>query len=153
MNRTEPWKLEPNFKIWRDQATGLVCAINRNSAGALCGYVKLPYGNFRKRIIRRSRLRAGYTTLAGKVARKYPDSDPLIRSISVHGGVTFCCRWTGSNPKMKGHYWVGFDCAHCNDLCPGLPAGMRVIPEAIYRDFAYVTAEVESLAKQVKERL
>lgn len=42
-------------------------------------------------------------------------------------------------------WWFGFDCIHSGDYAPE----MRGNPHESYRDFAYVTAEVESLARQL----
>lgn len=54
-------------------------------------------------------------------------------------------------------WWFGFDTAHAWDLAPGLKAALRAvggttgytIRDEAYRDKAYVTAQVESLAKQL----
>lgn len=51
-------------------------------------------------------------------------------------------------------WWFGFDCSHCDDYAPKFDVDMRGLgPEAcqrgVYRDLAYVMAEIESLARQL----
>jgi hypothetical protein len=70
--------------------------------------------------------------------RDYPNLD-----VDVHGGLTY------SNAAYPGGefdgWWFGFDCAHGGDLTPKYPS------DGVYRDFEYVKAECESLAKQLAE--
>jgi hypothetical protein len=61
----------------------------------------------------------------------------------------------GDNKRV---WWLGFDCAHCYDLSPGLRrmldehgVGSRLRDET-YRDIEFVKAEIASLAKQLKSR-
>jgi hypothetical protein len=65
-----------------------------------------------------------------------PETHPLYKSenydafdVDCHGGLTF-------SRVRDGQHWVGFDTAHAGDG-PGV------------QNEAYVTAEVESLAKQI----
>lgn len=135
-----PWDNEPDKRQWMDEATGLPCLIVRGVMGSLCGYVGVP------------------TTQRGAI-----DVDEL----EVHGGVTFTGPWRGTMHgicHVVGHgenddvQWVGFDCAHYMDAMPGadaaLPASFLVDHPMYgegntYRDFAYVTAECQRLAKQL----
>ena len=145
-----PWQSEPDKMQWEDEATKMPCLIVRGSSGALCGYVGVGPGH----------------QFFGK------DYDDLP-SVEVHGGLTFAascshgdetasvCHRTEEN-EPDSVWWFGFDCAHSGDYMPesnaylpehlkdrlGAPAGWgnAVI---IYRDMAYVTREVESLAKQL----
>ena len=57
----------------------------------------------------------------------------------VHWGITG--GWTD-----KDGVWVGFDCAHCDDVASTYDLGRQ---GKIYRDFAWVEAETEALAAQV----
>lgn len=62
--------------------------------------------------------------------------------LSVHGGLTYsdAPHFLDDN---SGKWAFGFDCAHCDDWSAYLPRG-------IYRDKAYVEAQVKGLAEQVK---
>jgi hypothetical protein len=63
-----------------------------------------------------------------------------------------------SQPGEPEHvWWFGFDCAHCDDLCPSHRTPFRSIfdrssgGDGAYRTVAYVRREVESLAAQLAE--
>lgn len=103
-----------------DWAThGVACAIRRTpSLGHLCGYVGVPTGH------------------------PWHGVDLAYIHAEVHGGVTFA---TTAVPfgEPDGLWWVGFDCAHYGDLVPG-----ALRDHGVYRDLAYVRAEVERLAEQ-----
>lgn len=46
-------------------------------------------------------------------------------------------------------WWLGFDCAHAWDISPAF--SHRFEPDQTYRDIDYVTAQVQSLAKQLAD--
>ncbi len=82
--------------------------------------------------------------------------------VSVHGGLTYADKCNGqichqAQPGMPEEvYWLGMDFAHCGDLSPGmlsfynrLPSGPSYHDSDIYRNIAYVRAEVEQLAEQL----
>ncbi|WP_155723325.1 hypothetical protein [Gluconobacter potus] len=131
-----PWMHEPDKKQWNDPTTGLPCLIVRNLLGALCGYVG--------------------------VSRAHPDFERDYDNVevSVHGGLTFANHCSpGPEDESICHlvedgeddhvWWLGFDCAHCDDEVPGNPfRGWR----GLYRDFNYVSREVAHLASQLKAR-
>jgi len=131
-----PWMNEPDKKQWNDHATGLPCLIVRNALGALCGYVG--------------------------VSKSHPDFECDYNDVDVrvHGGLTFAnhCR-PGPEDASICHivadgeddnvWWLGFDCAHCDDEVPG-HTWMRW--GGLYRDFDYVSREVTRLALQLKAR-
>src|ERR1700744_4566502 len=136
------WDDEPDKKRWQDEATGLPCLIVRNYSGALCGYVGLPPSH----------------PLYGK---SYDEPN-----VEVHGGLTFAGKCQERDNECEGvcHkappgeddvFWFGFDCHHHMDKAPqdfDVHKYLRMDdPYARYRDFAYVTAEVESLARQLKD--
>jgi hypothetical protein len=116
----------------------------RNRLGALCGYVGVPSGH----------------PLYGKA---YGDIDGAF---DVHGGLTFSNRCHGAicHVPEPGEpddvWWFGFDCSHFGDLAPVETSFAKIIPGfpmrdrsldrmLVYKDIAYVTAEVESLAEQI----
>ena len=94
--------------------------------------------------------------LIGLVA--LPTTHPLygvhyhnLADISVHGGLSF------SGPRedhchaflelvRQSAWWVGFHCAHAGDRCP------IILGSGVYRDMAFVKAEVDSLANQLADR-
>ena len=131
----KPWENEPDYRKWIDRDTGYHCAIVRNtSIGHLCGYVRIPRNH----------------SWHGKKYFHLP--------IECDGGLTFSGhphRATGG--LLRGH-WFGFDCAHAWDYSPQFEITLKKHHRHSfgdpknYRDFAYVTAEVERLARQLKDR-
>lgn len=98
----------------------------------------------------------------------YCDHQPQ-NFLDVHGGITFSDKCS-ENPKHpdqtvchideeganKEVWWFGFDCAHCDDLSPGMPRFRDIelkYPDVHrsekYRNIAYVIKECERLAKQL----
>lgn len=146
-----PWQAEPDKLQWIDAATGLDClAVRAWGVGSWCGYVGLPEDH----------------SLFGA---DYDAVDP-----SVHGGLTFggpcqepetedgrtlveqrgVCHVPGSG-RPERVFWLGFDCAHARDARPGMMSlfgpelRARMAEFEVYRDLAYVMAEVASLALQL----
>jgi hypothetical protein len=132
-----PWASEPDKRQWMTRA-GLPGLIVRNGVGALCGYVGVP--------------------------RSHPwhglDYSSADVSVDCHGGLTFSDACRGgehgichvvSSDEDDDVWWFGFDCAHLHDLCPGMTRYRSVhLPhDDVYRDFSYVTEEVEQLAAQL----
>lgn len=135
------WDNEPDREEWR--AHGFPCLIVRaGPTGALCGYVGLPPGH----------------PLHGKT---YGDDD-------VHGGITYgdTCREAICHVPREGEpaevWWLGFDCAHSSDTKPVSNGGfeaMNMFSELFsggssvsggYKSVAYVRAETEQLAEQLR---
>ena len=134
-----PWQDEPDEVFWTDDVTGFECAILRHMhCGQLCGYVAVPKGH--------------------PAYGKHYDS---LEDISAHGGLTFSGEGLGmvkSKKKTSGKWWFGFDCAHWQDLAPGMEALLRKynpdrVVDGEYRDMAYVGAEVRDLAMQLLQML
>lgn len=139
-----PWLHEPDKKQWFDLATGLPCLIVRACiTGALCGYVGVP---------KHHQL---YEVPYGKI-----DS----QDISIHGGLTFSDKCQNSALESNGicHkveegaeddvWWLGFDCSHYDDICPGFWHVYKDIAiVGTYRDFKYVENQVLVLAEQLNE--
>jgi hypothetical protein len=137
-----PWQSEPDKMQWTDEATGLPCLIVRGPFGALCGYVGVA---------------EGHVAFAQHYERV---------GVDVHGGLTFAdfCADTDDESRHICHtpaegepthvWWLGFDCAHCDDLCPS-DRGRQVSGEFFrhrrYRDLAYVKSEIATLAAQLSK--
>ena len=128
-----PWEHEPDNEEWIDATTGYKCTIWRHPThGSLNGYVALPKGH---------RLHGqGYDAF----------------DVEVHGGLTY------ASEDEKTNEWVlGFDTNHYNDFAPKLvqtimkyssweDAESELQSRGTYKTFAYVKAEVLSLAQQLK---
>lgn len=131
-----PWQSEPDKAQWIH--AGLDCLIVRNDMGALCGYVGVPNGH----------------PLHGK---DYDQAHDLAE-IDVHGGLTYArdCAGKICHVPEQGRpdhvWWLGFDCAHLGDFVPSSNSlrsfGLSRRRDEVYRDLAYVKAEVERLADQ-----
>jgi hypothetical protein len=136
-----PWHQEPDRAQW--QHAGYACLMVRNRVGAWCGYV-------------------GVDAAHPFYAKPYNDCD-----VAVHGGLTYADRCRGTichvpEPGMPDDvWWLGFDCAHCYDLAPGILAVELSIPklreyaqehlrEDTYRDLPYAKRETERLAEQLR---
>jgi len=130
-----PWSGEPNRVEFRH--AGFPCVLHRGGMGAWCGYVGVPPGH----------------PWHGK---DYDDIDA-----DAHGGLTYSGRCGGCvcHVPLPGEsddfWWVGFDCAHYNDLIPhmfaeelhSLRSGM------VYKTIAFAKAETERLAEQAAAEL
>jgi hypothetical protein len=129
-----PWLDEPDRAHWVDLDTGYDCLIVRGPSGALCGYVGVPEGH----------------PWHGSDYSAIPYEDAY-----VHGGLTYAapCQEDGKiyhTDEEAAHqnvWWLGFDCAHYQDLTPAFDTVLN--ERAVYRTFAYVTAELQSLAAQI----
>lgn len=115
-----------------DSATEYQCSVRRNpSSWTYCGYVQLPNSH-------------------PDFSKTYQN---LSKQIEVHGGLTF-----SENGKF------GFDTAHFGDISPAReshqaknpdlypPPSSMVNAHSHYWTFDEVKAEVESMAKQFKDR-
>lgn len=125
---TGPWDDEPDRIVWQDKTTGYWCCINRNVSGALCGYVAIDNKH----------------SCYGKTYSDVP--------VQVHWGLTF----EGLNEKTNFEatnkptdlQWFGFDCSHCEDLCPAYDREFR--HSGVYRDVDFVRDQCTNLAKQLQ---
>ncbi len=81
--------------------------------------------------------------------------DVFTFDYDVHGGITY-------NEMQDEDHWIGFDCAHCNDIVPSTEKYMeecaiKNFPEFFikktYRNFDFVIIETKSLAEQIKNDL
>ena len=128
-----PWNDEPDKVNWTTKV-GFPGMIVRSSLGGLCGYVAVAKGH-------------------PAYGQNYDDVN-----VDVHGGLTYAdaCSGTVCHVPEPGEpdnvWWLGFDCCHAGDWHPPSYSGLRdTFPYTgeRYRDIAYVTEEVESLAKQL----
>lgn len=130
------WHREPDRIEWVDHETGYVCILRRNFSGVLCGYVGVPNSH----------------PAAGKSYQ-----EEKISELTVHGGVTYTgdqesaleCKLCSPEAAMvwAASWWIGFDAAHCWDLCPSFPAGDAYTE---YRDVDYMSEQVALLARQLR---
>lgn len=142
-----PWDAEPDYRQWRDPATGLPCLVVRNPHGAWCGYVGVS---------------------AGHPWYEQPFTN-IDDETQVHGGLTYSdhCAEEICHVVEAGEddhvWWLGFDTFHYCDMSPGMQAQERRLglpdfpqfygaPVMTYKNMGYVTAECESLARQALER-
>lgn len=138
-NITGPWMSEPDRIEWKSP-TGLDCLMVRHeSSFHWCGY-------------------AAVTKTHPLFGKDYGELD----DVNVHGGLTYANSSNGhESDSDEDVWWFGFDCAHGGDIRPVellyphiLPTWPRDLkpPDAYrYRDAEWVRAEVESLARQLKD--
>lgn len=116
---TGPWDSEPNAEVFTH--AGLVCRIERNSLGALEGYVTVSQEH----------------PLYG---RHYSAAD--CQRVAVHGGLVYSA--------AAGVGWeLGFDCAHPSDFVPGL--ALRSTGPENYRNIEYTRSQCRMLADQLQK--
>lgn len=155
-----PWDAEPDKIQWTTRA-GYEALIVRNSGGALCGYVGVPRGHvaYERSWDSSDRYECGAD---GELDYDREKENP-ISGLVVHGGVNYAehCQVDICHVPAPGMpddvWWLGFDCSHCFDISPAREAretkmGFSPIrfERSTYKDVAYVRAEVESLAEQLK---
>lgn len=124
---------EPDYFRWIDGQSSYACAIRRHpQLQHLCGYLGLPAGH--------------------PWHGKDYDHCQMIDGewAEVHGGLTYAADHEPGE-KPDGLWWIGFDCAHAGDWSPGLDRAPRNYGDdyrETYKDFKYVTRELEELAAQ-----
>ena len=157
------WHTEPDKIQWIDEATDQDCLIVRGLSGALCAYVGVkPSHPWHGK---------GYAQCTLPIACGESWCNHSVGSlVGVHGGVTFTNKCQDVDDECEGvchrpvagredHvWWIGFDCAHYNDVSPGYAAlmsrelgGPSMFGDGEYRDVAYVVAQVRTLAEQLIE--
>lgn len=128
-----PWDNEPNHVMFMSEA-GYICEIKRHpTLKHLNGYIYIPFGH------------PDY----GKTYNElYEEDDNWDAAPDVHGGWTYS--HDGGDDDGGKFTIFGFDCGHAGDLSPGM-TDMQ-FAEDIYRDIAFVTAQLERAAEQFKQR-
>lgn len=161
-----PWQDEPDKVQWYDETTDLPCLIVRGPHGALCGYVGVRPGH---------PWHGQHYDDVGLTGAKPDTYDPDWYP-DAHGGLTFAGPCQPHEKPEEGicHipregdtddiWWLGFDCAHAGDKSgmawevhypdelkadlAAIKARYPGVRDDVYRDIAYVTAEVTKLAAQ-----
>lgn len=144
-----PWQDEPDKVQWMDEQTGLPCLIVRApSTGALCGYVGVAHGH--------PAYLADYDSVEADVHGGLTFAGPCQKGVPIESGV---CHVPALG-EVDDVWWLGFDCAHAFDVMPAMNALRATIwkdlpplkeMRDVYRDIAYVKAEVAALAAQLKQ--
>ncbi len=140
--------------IWHDEPdrvefkhAGIQCLAKRGPHGNWCGYVGVPPGH----------------PWHGEHGINYREDS--LGEVDVHGGITYSAACDHDNgichvpePGEPEHlFWQGFDCGGAFDLQPmvltwslnrGGYEGMGI--GDVYRDLAFVTAEIKRLAEQAQ---
>lgn len=167
-DRDGPWLGEADKVAWRDQDTGYECIILRDARGGhLCGYVGVPQGHplwgFSDDAIPAD---LGIEVHGGLSYSNICDEGPTperflsneARSI-CHVVVPKTVRATTEHATEyrvnDAHaWWFGFECNQVYDLVPNTVRPDVSVPNAeigrIYRDDAYLLAEVRALAAQLR---
>jgi hypothetical protein len=130
-----PWVEEPDRIEWRS-GQGYPCLMVRHPVlGHWCGYVGLPPGH------------PWHGRAAGGIGA------------CAHGGINYAepCNDQICHVPEPGDtddvWWIGFDCAHYDDLSPGIFPARRILMGTCigeYRGVAYVVQQVEALAIQAR---
>jgi hypothetical protein len=157
------WDGEPDKVQWVDEATGLVCLAKRSPhLGHWCGYVGLlPTHPWHGKDYGDSVGQCGDSCSSAGEEHSYHYECTVGALLEVHGGVTYAdgcqdgpieqtvCHLPA--PGSPDHlWWIGFDCAHCDDLSPGrLMLAPSLYDHGTYRSLDYVRSECTSLAAQL----
>lgn len=142
-----PWKTEPDRIEW--EHSGFPCLMSRHpSSGHWCGYVAVPPGHpcYEK-------------NYSAPWNSDEPEANWPTSGLEAHGGLTYSdhCNGLICHVPKPGEpdnvWWLGFDMAHSGDFSPGHAHrdpifGCRDFET--YKDAAYVTSEVNSLADQLR---
>lgn len=131
------WLSEPNRMEFKHN--GFHCLLNRGPSGAWCGYVAIPKGHPWHEM-------------------DYSDIHQMYE-LEVHGGLTYSepcqgeiCHKTKTNDEV---WWIGFDCAHAGDFCPGTHEALKKLGYNFhtsmdtYKNKEYVIRETIKLCNQV----
>lgn len=152
------WEDEPDQEDF--ESHGLKCQIRRVSwSGHLCGYVGVPKSHpwFGKsynddvpstRALLEREIDIDKIGVINLLCADTPTEDAtrIVLLIDVHGGLTYS---ESGGEHLEGLWVFGFDCAHAGDLSPVTAEKYGSHMGETYRDFNYVKAETESLARQL----
>lgn len=134
-----PWLTEPSHEEFRSP-DGLACLLHRGFFGQWCGYVGVPPGH-------------------PWHGQHHTEIDASVHA-SVHGGLNYSAPCTDEicHTPLPGEsadvWWFGFDCGHCNDICPEIyehSPGLVAIMQRLgceYRTIEYARRNTLLLAAQ-----
>lgn len=161
------WDSEPDRVDF--EHAGFPCMILRVAhSGHLCGYVGVPAGHplfgvsynqesallkeaLEARKNRPIGAQPGMGILIALLGGKLEARPEVV--FDCHGGLTYSGECSGRIchvPKDGGPdkvWWFGFDCAHCDDMCPARENFFG--DRQVYRNVEYVRRETERLAEQI----
>lgn len=162
-----PWLFEPNEIDFIDEGTNYPCAMRRGPRGAWLGYVgvgvkhpwfgktygdkvKAPPGTLNRPVDQEEIgvFNIFIATFSNEEVTE--NSIDIALCIRCHGGLTFGGRawWDKHDSDL---WWLGFDCAHCDDLQPKLIEHCpRMMEWAVYRDEAYVRKVLKMMCADIK---
>jgi hypothetical protein len=158
------WLGEADKVAWSDRATGYDCIMMRNrDRGYLSGYVGVPrdhplYGYDHKAVP----TGLGIDVHGGLSYSRICKDGPTPQRRIIYEARRICHAAVGHHPirhasdhRVEHAWWFGFDCDHIYDVVPGdrrKGPGRYLAAEtgAVYRDDAYVCAEVQHLAAQLR---
>lgn len=144
-----PWDEEQDRYEWRTAAGYPGLIVRSERTGVLCGYVGVPPEH-------------------ASHGKSHNDIE-----VNVHGGLTYSgsCRGAICHVPQPGEsddvWWLGFDCAHAGDYCPGMEAIIAAVRKVevepyriptdpyelgfrgIYRTAEALRLEVERLAHEL----
>lgn len=128
MSRLDPrwgpglWDSEPDLLVWTYDARP-------------CVALRAPLGNWN-----------GYVGVGGG----HPLYEDRGADLEAHGGITWANTWINHvEPDWQDIWWFGFDCAHWDDLVPGMATYTG--HEGEYRTLAYVAWVCEDLVAQLNK--
>ncbi len=141
--RDGPWQSEPDFAYAIYKGHPLVL-IRNFSSGSWLGYIGIdPKSKF--------------------ISRNYDRSEvDLVDVLEVHGGVTFTSKGerfyqiimqynlgdilADIKEDFKSYFWIGFDCAHFDDIAPGFKSISKIFENDEYaKSMEELTSHLESL--------
>lgn len=165
---TAPWLTEPLG--YATTHAGLPCELHRESLlHHWCGYVGLDPGHplygvegnaaspalkdGLQRLLEQPLAEIKWRFAVGLAALSGCANPTPALVLSVHGGITWAANHLPWIAIPAGNWWYGFDCNHCDDLCPdmeqrmekyGLPRG-----NGQWRTLDYALTECRFLAEQL----
>ncbi len=150
-----PWDQELlDRKFWTDPETNYLCLIWRHQMGHWCGYVAVLPEHPAYHDQRDTDFEVhGGVTFNATSPKFILDSlldDPLGKELSKQEELGPFRDWLLEQDIASGildAVWIGFDCAHVDDLNPSYPLDFHQFGE--YRNVEYVMAECQNLAKQL----
>lgn len=102
----------------------------------------------------------GYCMIPKEHSQYKIDNNIFDFEYDVHGGITY------SEIEENEEHWIGFDCAHYNDIIPSMKYLEETIPILIkinkkypkslffqktYKDISFLLEECKNLAEQIKK--